>query len=36
MRLRVADTDTGYDIREQICQLEDLLRAYREGIIVEK
>ena len=36
MRLRVADTDTGYDIREQICQLEDLLRAYREGIIVER
>ena len=36
MRLRVADTDTGYDIREQICQLEDLLRAYREGILVEK
>ncbi len=36
MRLRVADTDTGYDIREQICQLEDLLRAYREGILIEK
>ena len=36
IRLRVADTDTGYDIREQICQLEDLLKAYRDGIIVEK
>ncbi|MCR4807074.1 MAG: fructose-1,6-bisphosphatase [Lachnospiraceae bacterium] len=36
IRLRVADTDTGYDIREQICQLEDLLKAYRDGIIVER
>ena len=36
IRLRVADTDTGYDIREQICELEDLLDAYREGVIVER
>ena len=36
IRLRVADTDTGYDIREQICQLEELLRAYRDGILVER
>ncbi len=36
IRLRVADTDTGYDIREQICELEDLLEAYREGLIIER
>lgn len=35
-RLRVADTDTGYEIREQISRLEDLLEAYKEGIIIEK
>lgn len=35
-RLRVADTDTGYEIRESIAQLEELLRAYREGVLVEK
>lgn len=35
-RLRVADTDTGYEIRESICQLEELLRAYQEGVIIEK
>lgn len=35
-RLRVADTDTGYEIREQICRLEDLLEAYKEGLIIEK
>lgn len=35
-RLRVADTDTGYEIREQICRLEDLLLAYKDGIITEK
>ncbi len=36
IRLRVADTDTGYEIRDSISQLEKLLRAYREGLIVEK
>ena len=36
MRLRVADTDTGYEIREQISRLEDLLEAYKEGVIIEK
>lgn len=35
-RLRVADTDTGYEIREQICRLEDLLEAYKEGVVTEK
>lgn len=35
-RLRVADTDIGGELREAIHQLEELLQAYREGIIVEK
>ncbi|MDO5574099.1 MAG: fructose-1,6-bisphosphatase [bacterium] len=35
-RLRVADTDTGYDLRESIYQLEELLRAYQDGTIIEK
>jgi len=35
-RLRVADTDTGYDIREQIARLERLLKAYKDGDIIEK
>lgn len=33
MRLRVADTDTGYEIREQICRLEELLEAFKEGLL---
>ena len=36
IRLRVADTDTGYEIRDQISQLEKLLKAYRDGSIAEK
>ncbi len=35
-RLRVADTDTGSDIRDNIAQLEDLLQAYRDGTLSEK
>lgn len=35
LRLRVADTDTGFEIRESIAQLKELLRAYREGELVE-
>ena len=35
-RLRVADTDIGVEIRESIKQLESLLEAYREGVLVEK
>ena len=35
-RQRVADTDIGKELRVQIYQLEELLEAYREGIIVEK
>ena len=36
MRLRVADTDTGYEIRQQIVRLEELLEAYKEGLIIQK
>jgi len=36
MRRRVADTDIGTELRERICQLEDLLKAYLDGIIIEK
>ena len=35
-RQNVADTDQGVEIRESIRQLEDLLRAYEDGILVEK
>lgn len=36
VRQRVADTDIGNELRVQIHQLEELLEAYREGIVVEK
>ena len=35
-RQNVADTDQGVEIKESIRQLENLLRAYEEGILVEK
>ncbi len=35
-RLRVADTDKGVEIRHQIADLQQLLYAYRHGIITEK
>lgn len=35
-RISVADTDIGTELRESIYQLEELLQAYREGVIVEK
>ena len=35
-RLMVADTDTGEMLKEQITDLEDLLTAYREGLIAAK
>ena len=35
-RLRVADTNKGDEIRKQIADLEELLYAYRHGIIAEK
>ncbi len=34
-RIRVRDTDTGTELKEQIKELELLLRAYREGLIKE-
>ncbi|MGN1147550.1 MAG: fructose-1,6-bisphosphatase [Lachnospiraceae bacterium] len=36
VRKRVADTDIGEEIKERIADLEKLLKAYREGSIVEK
>ena len=35
-RLRVADTDTGEELRAQIAQFEELLQAYRSGQILER
>ena len=35
-RQSVADTDIGVELKESIHQLEELLQAYRDGIIVEK
>ena len=35
-RIRVADTDIGIELRTSIEQLENLLKAYHDGIIVEK
>ncbi|MBP3217875.1 MAG: fructose-bisphosphatase class III, partial [Lachnospiraceae bacterium] len=35
-RQLVADTDNGEQLKEEIRQLEDLLQAYREGILIEK
>lgn len=35
-RLNVADTDMGEEIKESIRQLEDLLCAYQDGILVER
>ena len=32
----VADTDIGVELKESIHQLEELLDAYREGVLVEK
>ncbi len=34
-RTLVADTDTGAELKQQIADLEDLLEAYREGLIPE-
>lgn len=36
MRQKIMDTDTGTALRESIHQLEELLNAYRNGIIMEK
>lgn len=36
VRIRVSDTDIGRELKDQIKQLELLLQAYRDGVIVEK
>lgn len=36
VRIRVADTDIGAELKESIKQLEQLLQAYRDGTIIEK
>jgi len=36
VRKRVADTDNGADIKENIYYLEELLAAYRDGSIIER
>lgn len=35
-RISVADTDIGAELKESINQLEELLQAYRDGILIEK
>ncbi len=35
-RQKIADTEIGMELRETIHQLEELLQAYREGILIEK
>ena len=35
-RMLVADTDKGEELREQVSDLQELLYAYRHGIITEK
>ena len=35
-RKTVNDTDTGKVLRENIAELEELLQAYRSGMLVEK
>ena len=35
-RIQVADTDIGFELKESIKELENLLRAYRNGTIAEK
>lgn len=36
MRQKIADTDVGTELRESIHQLEELLQAYRGGLITER
>ena len=35
-RVNIADTDRGKEIEDKICDLRELLKAYREGLIREK
>lgn len=36
LRQKIADTEIGMELRESIHQLEELLQAYRDGILIEK
>ena len=36
MRQKISDTEIGLEMRESIHQLEELLQAYRDGILIEK
>lgn len=36
LRQKISDTDIGAELRESIHQLEELLQAYRDGILIEK
>ncbi|MCI2049253.1 MAG: fructose-1,6-bisphosphatase [Lachnospiraceae bacterium] len=36
MRRLVADTDIGRELKVQVHQLEDLLQAYRDGVLIER
>lgn len=36
MRQKISDTEIGAELRETIHQLEELLQAYRDGILIEK
>ena len=35
MRQKISDTETGAELKERIYQLEELLQAYRDGILIE-
>ena len=36
VRIMVADTDKGRELKEQIADLKELVAAYREGVIKER
>ena len=36
MRQKISDTEIGAELKESIHQLEELLQAYRDGILIEK
>ena len=35
-RKTVAETDNGLKIKERIAELQELLKAYRDGLLIEK
>jgi len=36
LRQKISDTEIGAELKESIHQLEELLQAYRDGILIEK